>query len=140
MHTGVDAGFGMFHSLEVTPANVHDLNVSHALLYDDETHVYGGSGCRDIHKRAEHRHRDIDWFIARRPGGQNTPTGTVGNRARAERIKASARAKVEHPFRTIKRQFGYSMVRYRGLAKNANRLYLLAALSNLLIGERYLPA
>jgi len=62
------------------------------------------------------------------------------NTARAEKIKASVRAKVEHPYRTIKRQFGYAKVRYRGLAKNANRLYRLAAFSNLLTGESYLPA
>jgi hypothetical protein len=47
---------------------------------------------------------------------------------------------VEHPFRKIKQVFGYRKVRYRGLAKNNNRLYLLAAFSNLLMGEKYLPA
>ncbi|WP_407070004.1 transposase, partial [Marinobacter sp.] len=46
--------------------------------------------------------------------------------------------KVEHPFRYIKQVFGYSKVRYRGLAKNSNRLHLLAAFSNLLMGEKYL--
>ena len=47
---------------------------------------------------------------------------------------------MEHPFRYIKQVFGYSKVRYRGLAKNTNRLYLLAAFSNLLMGEKYLSA
>ena len=48
------------------------------------------------------------------------------------------RAKVEHPFRFIKLLFGYSKVRYRGLAKNNNRLHLLAAFTNLLIGRKYI--
>ena len=139
MHTGVDAGFGMIHSLEVTSANVHDLNASHALLHGEETHVYADAGYRGIHKRKEHRHRDVDWFVTRRPG-ETRQLPKDSNTARAEKIKASVRAKVEHPYRTIKRQFGYAKVRYRGLAKNANRLYLLAAFSNLLTGERYLPA
>ena len=55
-----------------------------------------------------------------------------------ETIKASVRAKVEHPFRVIKGMFGYSKVRYRGLAKNTNRLYLLAGLHNLLRVKRVL--
>ncbi|WP_077528626.1 IS5 family transposase [Vreelandella utahensis] len=139
MHTGVDDGFGMIHSLEVTAANEHDLNAAGALLHGDETRVFGDSGYRGIEKRKEHRHRNVDWFIARRPG-VTRQLAEGSNLARAEKIKASVRAKVEHPFRTIKRQFGYAKVRYRGLAKNANRLYLLAAFSNMLVGERYLPA
>ena len=62
------------------------------------------------------------------------------DKLKAEKIKASVRAKVEHPFRYIKQVFGYNKVRYRGLAKNNNRLHLLAAFSNLLIGERYMLA
>jgi len=62
------------------------------------------------------------------------------NKLKAEKIKASVRAQVEHPFLYIKQVFGYSKVRYRGLAKNTNRLHLLAAFTNLLIGEKYLLA
>lgn len=57
---------------------------------------------------------------------------------RVERIKASIRAKVEHPFRVIKRQFGHIKVRYRGLAKNTAQLYALVALANLWIVRRRL--
>ena len=49
----------------------------------------------------------------------------------AEKLKAGIRAKVEHPFRVIKRQFGYARVRYRGLTKNTAQLFTLFALSNL---------
>jgi len=58
-----------------------------------------------------------------------------------ERLKASVRAKVEHPFRVIKRQFGYAKVRYRGIAKNASQVLTLFALSNLWMSRRrLLPA
>ena len=53
----------------------------------------------------------------------------------AERNKASVRAKVEHPFLKVKRVFGYAKVRYRGLAKNTERLALLFGLGNLLTAE-----
>ena len=55
--------------------------------------------------------------------------------ALAERVKASMRAKVEHPFLKTKRMFGYAKVRYRGLAKNTQRLALLLGLGNLLTAE-----
>ena len=58
--------------------------------------------------------------------------------ARWEHYKASLRAKVEHPFRVIKRQFGYAKVRYRGLAKNAAQVLTLFALSNLWMSRRHL--
>ena len=48
-----------------------------------------------------------------------------------ERTKASFRAKVEHPFRVLKQQFGYVKVRYRGLKKNTAQIVTLFALSNL---------
>ncbi|KGE52965.1 IS5/IS1182 family transposase, partial [Xanthomonas axonopodis] len=62
-------------------------------------------------------------------------------RAREERwehFKASVRAKVEHPFRVINRQFGYTKVRYRGLAKNTAQVQTLFALSNLWMVRRHL--
>lgn len=55
-----------------------------------------------------------------------------------EKIKASVRAKVEHPFQYIKKVFGYSKVRYRGLAKNNIRLHLLAEFRNLIMSEKYM--
>ncbi|MEO4045843.1 transposase, partial [Pseudomonas sp. CAU 1711] len=46
----------------------------------------------------------------------------------------------EHPFRVIKRQFGYTKVRFRGLAKNTAQLVTLFALSNLWMVRRHLLA
>ena len=55
-----------------------------------------------------------------------------------EKRKASVRAKVEHPFLYVKRHFGYAKVRYRGLAKNTQRLAVLLGLTNLIRAERYM--
>jgi IS5 family transposase len=75
----------------------------------------------------------VDWQIAMRPGKRKqqklTPWGALMEQA--EKLKAGVRAKVEHPFRVIKRQFGHSKVRYRGLAKNTAQLMTLFALSNI---------
>jgi transposase, IS5 family len=57
---------------------------------------------------------------------------------RVEKMKASIRAKVEHPFRVLKRQFGFTKVRYRGLKKNTAQIVTLFALSNLWMARRQL--
>lgn len=139
MHIGVDDTLGLIHSIETTAANEHDLNVADRLLHGKESHVWADAGYTGIEKREAHRERSVDWNIAMRPGrraqiAESSPTHWV------ERLKASVRAKVEHPFLTIKRQFGYGKVRYRGLAKNSDRLHVLAAFSNLLRAQKYLPA
>jgi IS5 family transposase len=64
--------------------------------------------------------------------GQRAKMAKTNPLAQAEKIKASVRAKVEHAFFYIKCVFHYNKVRYRGLAKNTNRLYVLAGLTNLL--------
>jgi IS5 family transposase len=79
----------------------------------------------------------VEWNIARPPGSRRE-LADDSPRSRIERIKASVRAKVEHPFRYVKRVFGYEKVRYRGLAKNENRLALLLGFANLMRAERYL--
>ena len=66
--------------------------------------------------------------------------GRRSPKARLERFKAQMRAKVEHPFRYVKQLFGYGKVRYRGLAKNTNRLFVLSGFTNLLIASRYKTA
>ena len=75
-----------------------------------------------------------------RPGKRrqqkNTPWGVFIEQA--EKIKASIRAKVEHPFRVIKCQFGHAKVRYRGMAKNTAQLITLFALSNIWMARRVL--
>lgn len=72
----------------------------------------------------------------RRALDKSSPTGAVLDKL--ERLKASIRSKVEHPFRVVKRQFGHVRVRYRGLAKNTAKLHTLFALSNLWMARRRL--
>ena len=75
----------------------------------------------------------MNWYIATMPSKQrllNLEMASGQLRNAAERIKAGIRAKVEHQFRVIKCQFGFTKVRYRGLAKNTARLKTLFTLSN----------
>ena len=75
------------------------------------------------------------WQVAMRPGRRRQLEPGSADALR-ERRKASVRAKVEHPFLYVKRHFGYAKVRYRGLAKNTQRLVLLLGLTNLMTAER----
>ena len=135
-HAGVDADSGLVHRVATTAANAHDVTQAHALLHGEETDVFADSGYRGVEKREEiqAQHPDVNWHIAMMPGkrkmlDKETPMGAVLEKL--EQAKASIRAKVEHPFRVIKRQFGFVKVKYRGLAKNTANLVTLFALSNL---------
>lgn len=93
-------------------------------------------------KREEHPDRDVCWHIAKRPGKRRALGTSVLDRLtqRNERAKASLRAKVKHPFRVIKCQFGFRKVRLRGLAKNSMQLKMLCTLSNIWMARRHLLA
>ena len=138
-HIGVDAATGLVHSVATTAANVADITQVPRLLHGAETRVWGDAGYAGVARRPEHQGRPVDWQVARRPG-QRRRLAPGSAAAQAERRKASTRAKVEHPFLYVKRHFGYAKVRYRGLAKNRNRLCLLFGLANLLLAERAAPA
>jgi IS5 family transposase len=92
-----------------------------------------------VHKRAEAQ--GPTWHVAMRPGKRRRLNPFIETQFKAERVekmKASIRAKVEHPFRVIKQQFGFTKVRYRGLAKNTAQVVTLFALSNLWMARRRL--
>ena len=135
-YIGVDAQSGLTHSLEATSANVSDVATAHVLLHGGETQVWGDAGYRGVGKRAENREAAVDWQVAMR-AGQRRLLDKAGAQEAAERRKASVRAKGEHPFLYVKRHFGYAKVRYRGLAKNRQRIAVLLGLANLLIAGRY---
>ena len=138
-HIGVDSETGIVHSMSATAANVHDVTETHNLLHGGETVVWGDAGYQGVGKRAENLGLGVEWRVAMRPGNRRElEPGSRG--ALAEKVKASVRAKVEHPFLRLKRLFGYAKVRYRGLAKNADRLALLFGLGNLLTAEGQLAA
>lgn len=130
-HIGVDAESGLVHSVIGTAANVHDVTQGHGLLHGQESVVFGDAGYQGADKRPEAS--GVEWLVAMRPSKRRALKGTsLGDLLdQVEKLKASVRAKVEHPFRVIKRQFGYTKVRYKGLAKNTAQLVTLFALSNL---------
>ena len=134
VHIGVDSETGIVHSLNTTAANAHDVTEAHNLLHGGERVVWCDAGYQGVHKRWENLGLEIDWQVAMRPGKRrNLDPGSAEELA--EKLKASVRAKVEHPFQKVKRVFGYAKVRYRGLAKNTERLALLSGLGNLLTAE-----
>lgn len=139
-HIGVDAESGLTHTLVTTPANTADVSVAHELLHGEEKLVFGDAGYQGVEKRDAQRKVNARWHVAMRPGKRralpNNPMGRILEKL--EQLKASVRAKVEHPFHIIKNLFGLRKVRYRGLAKNTARLYTLFGLANLVIAGRKL--
>ena len=134
-HIGVDAGSGLAHSLTTTAGNAGDVTQAGALLHGGETTAWGDAGYQGVERRPEHRGGGVEWRVAMKPGRRRLDE--TGAEEAIEKRKASVRAKVEHPFLYVKRHFGYAKVRYRGLAKNTQRIALLLGFSNLLIAGRY---
>lgn len=141
-HIGVDAASGIIHTLVTTPANTHDITQAHALLHGQERMAWGDAGYQGVEKRQENQSSTVKWEVAMRPGKRRAlPDTEIGRLAeRLEQIKASVRAKVEHPFHIVKNRFGMKKVRYRGLAKNTAQFFTLFGLANLVIAKRRLFA
>lgn len=130
-HVGADVDSGLVHTVVTTAANEADVEVVDERLHGKEEVVYADAGYAGADKRVERK--GLRWEIAMRPGRLKAlPEGRQKRAIRkAETLKASIRAKVEHPFRVIKRQFGYQKVRFKGLAKNTAHVLTLFALANL---------
>ena len=132
-HIGVDSESGLVHTVRGTAAHVSDVTEGNSLLHGQEAEAYGDAGYQGIENRPDAK-KDVLWHIAMRPGKRAALDLENKRDALTEKIekaKAGIRAKVEHPFRVIKRQFGFIKVRYRGLKKNTAQLVTLFALSNL---------
>ena len=136
-HIGADAGTGYVHSVSATAANVHDLDEAADLVRDDDEVVYTDAGYQGAQRRPEisgdERLSKVEWRIAARKGVLKTMAEP--DRA-AQSRQASVRAKVEHPFLVVKRDFGFTKTRYRGIAKNLNHLQVLFASANWLMRAR----
>jgi IS5 family transposase len=139
-HIAVDADSGLVHTVTTTAANEADVEQVADLLHGKEEQVWADSGYRGAQSRVTRD--DLRWHIAARPSDiAKLPEGRAKTKVqKAEHSKASVRAKVEHPFRVIKRQFGLVKVRFRGLAKNTAHLVTLFALSNLWMARKQLMA
>jgi IS5 family transposase len=150
VQVGADAGTGMAHALTCTGANVHDIEEAHKLVRKDEGFANGDAGYVGIEKRKEIKDdKDlsrIQWRVNRRKGKDQAREAKLYKEAmnhlewaaqprwdgREEYLKSKVRSKIEHNFYIVKHLFGYRKTRYRGLAKNGARLYMLFALANVL--------
>jgi IS5 family transposase len=134
-HIGVDSQTKLIHSVAATAANVHDSQLLGDLLHGDETRVWGDSaytGQGDVIRQHAPNAKDF----TNKKGFRNRPLSDED--AAKNKTKSSVRAKVEHPFLILKRVFGFNKVRYRGLEKNANRLFVACGLVNLYMARRQL--
>jgi transposase, IS5 family len=134
-HIGVDSGTKIIHSVVATAANVHDSQILPDLLHGNETRVWGDAAYAN-QKRLMNEAAPGAKDFTQAKGNQHKPL-TDKERA-ANRNKSRVRAKVEHQFGILKRQFGFSKVRYRGLDKNAHWLFVACALSNLVMAKNTL--
>ncbi|RYU57414.1 IS5 family transposase [Methylolobus aquaticus] len=128
VHVGADVHTGVAHTVSVTPANASDIGQLPNLLREDDRIVIGDAGyVNDTYKRAA-RQAGVVWGVALKA----RPKRRLGSaQKRRNRKMSSIRSRVEHLFRVMKRQFGYTKTRYRGLAKNAAQVFTLIGLTNL---------
>lgn len=132
-HVGVDSKTKLIHSVVATAANVHDSQVIDDLLHGEEARVWGDSayaGQQDVIKSVAPDAKDF----TNKKASRNKPLSDDDKRRNHN--KSKVRAKVEHVFHVLKRQFGFVKVRYRGLDKNANHLFAACALVNMVIASR----
>lgn len=134
-HIGVDSRTKLIHSVAVTAANVHDSQLLGDLMHGKELRVYGDSaytGQREVMRSNAPKVKDF----TQRKSFRNRPL--TEREREANRVKSRTRAKVEHPFLILKRIFGFSKVRYRGLHKNGTRVLVALGLVNLYMARRKL--
>jgi IS5 family transposase len=128
IHIGSDVNSGLVHTVSVTAANVSDISQLPDLLREDDRAVFGDKGYVDNRAKRAARGAGVYWGVALKATSRHPLTGA--NRRRNRRYSA-IRSRVEHPFRVVKRQFGYIKVRYKGLVKNAAQVFTLIGLANL---------
>lgn len=127
-HIGTDSATGIVHSASVTAANVHDSQQLDKLLHGQETRLYGDSAYANQKEALQAKAPNAKDFTNKR-AYRNKPL--TERDKQTNRTKSQTRAKVEHPFLTLKRIWGFAKTRYRGLAKNANRVFAMLAMINI---------
>ena len=136
LHIGVDSQSGLAHSAVVTPANVHDKHPLPSLLHGREKRYYGDSAYASQKQLAHSKAPQARDFTNKRTKKRD---GLVDEVERSKnRNKSRIRARVEHVFAVIKRLWGFTKVRYRGMAKNASRAFTALALANIYLARRHL--
>ena len=131
-HIGVDAASGCVHSAEMTSANVHDSVVIDALLHGEEEIAFGDSAYASNERslEADRAEGDVIWGT---PFKRRKGQALTDEQRRINRLTSGFRSKVEHVFRVVKRQFGYTKTRYRGLYKNSQQIFCQLTLANIYI-------
>jgi IS5 family transposase len=136
---GVDSKTKIIHTAVVTAANVSAVAILPDLLHGEETRVWGDGaypGQTEVIRECAPRARDFTQRRCRYHGQIVDEVAWAKNGT-----KSRVRAKVEHVFQVMKLQFGFVKVRYRGLKKNAQRLFVTCALVNLFVSrKKLLPA
>ena len=134
VHTGTDKS-GLTHSLTVTDAGQADIKQMPELLHGEEREVYGDQAYWKEDDRRAFEEHNVRYRVNRRPTAKHplTDRWKMINRSRSR-----VRARGEHAYQVVKRQWGFNKVRYRGLAKNRARAYTLFALANLYMVRRKL--
>ena len=137
-HIGVDAASGLVHTVIGTAGNLSDVTQAHALLHGDEVAAMGDAGYQGVEKREENLGKDVTWHVAmKRTKRKALPKNKLGRMTeKLEHLKASVRAKVEHPFHVVKNLFRHRKARYRGLEKNTAQLFTLFGIANLMLAGR----
>ncbi|MFN4341430.1 MAG: IS5 family transposase [Azonexus sp.] len=133
IHVGADVNSGLAHTVAVTAANEADVSQLPNLLREDDRAVFGDKGYVDNSLKRAARKAGVFWGVALKSTTQHKLTEA---NKRFNRKMSSVRSRVEHLFRVIKRQFGYTKVRYKGLAKNAAQVFTLIGLTNLYLARR----
>ena len=134
-HIGVDAKQGHVHSVATSSANVSDVHMLPDLLHGEERKVWGDGGYQGQTEAIQEAAPKAQDMTCRRTKFKNRVDEL---QKKKNRSKSSVRAKVEHPFRILKRVFGFDKVRYRGIAKNHHRLCANFALVNLYLHRKRL--
>jgi IS5 family transposase len=134
-HIGVDAKEGHVHSVATSAANVADMHMLPDLLHGEERKVWGDAGYQGQTEAIQKAAPKAQDMTCRRTKFKKYVDEL---QKKKNRSKSSVRAKVEHPFRIVKRIFGFDKVRYRGIAKNHNRLCANFALANLYMHRKRL--
>jgi IS5 family transposase len=139
LHIGADSRSGVVHSAEVSAANTHDSQLLPELMHGKERRLYGDSAYRgEKHKAAMHKAAPEVKDFTNERAHRNRPLSKQQKQTNTR--KSSVRAKVEYVFLVVKKLWGFGKVRYRGLAKNKNRLLTSLALANLFIVRKRLLA
>jgi len=137
IHVGADVDSGAVHSVTTTAAHVADITELPNLLRDDDQVIFADAGYSSDEYRRGSRHMGLPWYVNdKRKGSHNLSSG----QRKRNRKQSSVRARVEHVFRVIKRQFGFQKTRYRGLEKNASQVNMLVGLANIYMLRRQLVA